>query len=530
MFIHPYRYPPALKDEIEKQVHEMLSQGIIQKSSSAFSSPILLVKKKDGTYRFCVDFRHLNALTAKSKFPVPVFEQLMDELANASWFTNLDLRAGFHQILVQLGEEHKIAFQTHLGQYEFKVMVFGLTGALGSFQGAMNTTLAPGLRRFVIVLFDDILIYSHIISGEGLATDPAKVQAIQDWPTPTSVRALRGFLGLARYYRKFVRNFGILAKPLNELLKKDAVFMWTTVHDTAFQSLKSALSAAPVLALPDFSVPFEVETDASGSGIGAVLQQRGHPLAYISKALGPRNQGLSVYEKEYLAILMAVDTWRHYLLQSEFIIHTDQKSLIHLNEQRLHTPWQQKVFTQLLGLHYRIVYRRGEDNTVADALSRHPHPESLMALSAPIHNWMSTLQQWYNQDNEAFSLLAQLAVDPAGRPPFTLRQGIIMYKERIWLGSNLELRRQVLVALHNSAVGGHLGAPTTMAKVRQLFYWPAMKKAIWQFVQSCAIVPKQNLITVAIPVCCNPCQCPNNLGRSFLWTSSRAFHCLAPSI
>lgn len=391
----------------------------------------------------------------------------------------------------------------------------------------MNTTLAPGLRRFVIVFFDDILIYSrsyeeqvqhvaqvfqwlaadqwkikvskckfaqrsvaylgHIISGEGLATDPAKVKAIQDWPTPTSVRALRGFLGLAEYYRKFVRNFGIIATPLTQLLKKDVVFVWTTVHDTAFQSLKSALSAAPVLALPDFSVPFEVETDASGSGIGAVLQQHGHPLAYISKALGPRNQGLFVYEKEYLAILMAVDSWRHYLLQSEFIIHTDQKSLIHLNEQRLHTPWQQKVFTQLLGLRYRIVYRCGADNTVADALSRCPHPKSLMALSAPMHDWMSTLQQWHTQDNEASSLLAQLPFDPAGRPPFTLRQGIIMYIERIWLGSNLELQRQVLAALHNNAVRGHSGAPATMAKVRQLFYWSAMKNAVWQFVQSCAV-------------------------------------------
>ena len=216
-------------------------------------------------------------------------------------------------------------------------MAFSLTGAPGTFQGAMNVTLAPGLRRFVIVFFDDILIYSrsyeahvqhvalvfqwlaaenwkiklskckfaqrqvsylgHVISSSGLSTDPAKVQAIQDWPPPTSVRDLRGFLGLAGYYRKFVRNFGIIAKPLTDLLKKDALFVWTSIHESAFLTLKTALSSAPVLALPDFSIPFEIETDASGVGVGAVLQQRGHPLAYISKALGPRNQGLSVYEK-----------------------------------------------------------------------------------------------------------------------------------------------------------------------------------------------------------------------------------------
>lgn len=235
VFIRPYRYPPALKDEIERQVNDMLSQGIIQPSSSPFSSPVLLVRKKDGTYRFFVDFRQLNVLAAKGKFPVPVFDQLMDELAHASWFSTLDLRAGFHQILLQPGEEYKTVFQTHLGQYEFRVMAFGLTGAPGTFQGAMNTTLAPGLRRFVIVFFDDILVYSrtysehlehlaqvfqwlaadqwrlklskckfaqrsisylgHIISEQGIATDPSKIQAIVDWPVPSSVKELRGFLG-----------------------------------------------------------------------------------------------------------------------------------------------------------------------------------------------------------------------------------------------------------------------------------------------------------------------------------------------
>ena len=224
VFIWPYRYPPKLKDEIEAQVQEMLSQGLIQPSSSSFSSSVLLIKKKDGSYRFCVDFRHLNALTKKSKFPVPVFDQLMDELAHAKWFSTLDLRAGFHQILLHPGEEFKTAFQTHLGQYEFRVMAFGLTGTPGTFQGAMNGTLA------LLVFFDDILVYSptfeahvdhlrqvfqwlradqwklklskctfaresisylgHIISSEGLSTNPAKVQAVLKWLVPSSVREL----------------------------------------------------------------------------------------------------------------------------------------------------------------------------------------------------------------------------------------------------------------------------------------------------------------------------------------------------
>jgi len=168
-----------LKDEIERQVQDMLSQGLIQCSSSAFTYPVLLVKKKDGSCRFCVDFRHLNAMTQKSKFPVPVFDQLMDELHDARWFSTLDLRAGFHQILLRASEEHQTALQTHLGQYEFRVMAFGVIGAPGTFQGAMNVSLASDLRKFVIVFFDDILVYSRtleehlqhlhqVFSGSGL--------------------------------------------------------------------------------------------------------------------------------------------------------------------------------------------------------------------------------------------------------------------------------------------------------------------------------------------------------------------------
>lgn len=158
--VRPYRYPPALKDDIEKQVADMLSKGTIQHSTSIFSSPVLLVKKKDDSYHFCVDFRHLNALTIKSKYPVPMFDQIMDELAGACWFTNLDLRSGFHHIRLKSWEEFKTAFQTHCVHYEFRVMAFGLSGAPGSVQGAMNETLAPGLQKFVIVFFDDILIFS----------------------------------------------------------------------------------------------------------------------------------------------------------------------------------------------------------------------------------------------------------------------------------------------------------------------------------------------------------------------------------
>lgn len=240
-----------------------------------------------------------------------------------------------------------------MGHYEFKVMAFGLTGAPNTFLAAMNETLQSVLRKCVLVFFDDILMYSpsfeehlchlttvfqllmrdhwkvnlakcdfaqqsvvylgHVISAQGVSTDPTKIQVIEQWSTPTSAKELRNFLGLAGFYRKFVCHFGILSRPLFNLLKKHELFIWTPEHQTAFELLKTTLITAPVLALPDFTKPFCIYINACQYGIGVVLMQQGHPLAFLSRAFGPRNQGLSTYEKEYLAIILAVSHLRSYL-------------------------------------------------------------------------------------------------------------------------------------------------------------------------------------------------------------------------
>lgn len=364
-------------------------------------------------------------------------------------------------------------------------MAFGLTGALGTFLEAMNTTLGPYLRKFVLVFFDDILIYSssfeehlhhlrlifqllakdqwkiklskctfarrqirylgHVISDAGVSTDPSKVAAVAQCPTPSNTKELRGFLGLAGYYRKFVRNFGVISKPLTELLKKHALFVWTLQHEESFNALKSALCSAPVLALPDFSKPFAIESDACDNGVGAVLTQAGHPLAFFSKALGPKSRGLSTYEKEYLAILLVVQQWRPYLQHSEFIIYTDQKSLAQLTEQRLHTHWQQKVFTKLLGLQYRVIYKKGADTGAADALSRKPsHELQCAALSTCSPAWLSEIIAGYQSDADALSLIAKLAIDPKVVPHFSLSNGLLYYKGRLWIGQNLPLQQKLI--------------------------------------------------------------------------------------
>jgi transposase InsO family protein len=320
---------------------------------------------------------------------------------------------------------------------------------------------------------------------------------------------LRSFLGLAGYYRKFVKHFAIIAKPLHNLLKKGALFVWTQDHQLAFSTLKQALISAPVLALPNFAKPFCLETDACKNGVGAVLLQEGHPLAFLSKPLGTKTQGLSTYEKEYLAILIAVDQWRHYLLHAEFVIFTDQKSLIHLNEQRMNTPWQQKVFTKLLGMQYKIVYKPGSDNRVADALSRRVHDTpAVLAISACSPQWCQDIIDGYLRDEEAKRLLAKLVVNGSSVPHFSLQDGIIKFKNKIWVGNNQSMHQAILEAIHSSAVGGHSGFPVTYHKLKQLFSWPGMRKFAKQFVASCSVCQQSKPERIKYPGLLQPLPVP----------------------
>lgn len=251
-----------------------------------------------------------------------------------------------------------------------------------------------------------------------------------------------------------------------------------------------------------------IETDASGYGIGAVLMQNGHPLAFFSKTLGPKSRGLSAYEKEYTAILMALDQWRSYLQYAEFQIVTDHRSLVQLIEQRLHTPWQQKVFTKLMGLQYHIVYHKGLDNGAADVLSRAP-PSQLQVVSMCQPQWVQDVIQSYEGNAHAQDLLTKLSLDSAAVPHFSLRDGLLRYKSRIWVGSNAQLQLKLISAVHDTALGGHFGILVTYSRLKNLFAWQGMKAAVQQYVNACSICQQAKPDRTKLPGLLPPLSVPD---------------------
>ncbi|CAH9112482.1 unnamed protein product [Cuscuta epithymum] len=418
-------------------------------------------------------------------------------------------------------------------------MPFGLCNAPSTFQAAMNEIFRSYLRGFILVFFDDILIYSktwaahldhlrrtlqilqehrfhikpskcffalteveylgHYISNEGVRVDPRKIEAMCQWPRPTSINALREFVGLTGYYRKFVREYGLIARPLTQLLKKGQ-FSWSSEATLAFENLKKAVSTTPVLALPDFTKEFCIETDASGQGIGAVLSQGRWPIAFMSKALGPTKQAWSTYAKEMLAVLEAVRIWRTYLLGRRFIIYTDQKSLRHLIEQRITTPEQQKWIAKLLGFDYEIIYKPGATNKVADALSRREHLEKgaeLTAISGPLWEVWNEIRTLTQEDTRLQEIHSKILNKEAEVADYEFRNGCILFQGKVLIPGNQSLRKKLIHEFHNTPAGGHSGMLRTFNRLNQIFTWPGMRGAVSQYVRECEVCQRTKINSLA---------------------------------
>ncbi|KAJ0921089.1 putative nucleotidyltransferase, Ribonuclease H [Helianthus annuus] len=424
----PYRLAPTEMKELRTQLDDLLAKGFVRPSSSPWGAPILFVKKKDGSMRLCIDYRELNKVTIKNRYPLPRIDNLFDQLQGASYFSKIDLRSGYHQLKVKDEDVHKTAFRTRYGHFEFLVMPFGLTNAPAAFMDLMNRVCKPYLDKFVIVFIDDILIYSksqadhekhlrcilkllhqeklyakfskcdfwlrevrflgHVVSERGIQVDPAKVEAVMNWQEPKTPTEIRSFLGLAGYYRRFIENFLRIAAPLTSLTRKKIKFDWGPKQQEAFDILKQKLSNAPVLTLPDGMEEFVVYCDASHTGMGCVLMQRGKVIAYASRQLKVHEKNYTTHDLELGAVVFALKLWTHYLYGIKFVIYSDHKSLQHLFNQKDLNMRQRRWMETLNDYDCEIRYHPGKANVVADALSRKERvkPIRINAKSTEIKN------------------------------------------------------------------------------------------------------------------------------------------------
>lgn len=551
-----YRYSPLECKEMQQQIQDLLSKGFIRESQSSFSSPVLFVKKKDGGYRMCIDYRNLNKITIPHKYRFPITDELIDQLAKAKVFSKIDLRSGYHQIRVKEKDVYKTAFSTKFGQYEFQVMPFGLTNAPATFQGLMNRIFRPYLDKFVVVFLDDILIYSqtpeehksHLkvvfqilrenrlfgklskceffkdeveylgfrIGKNGVSTDPGKIQAIVNWPIPTSVRDVRSFLGLAGFYRKFVKDFSKIATPLYNLTKKDQKFQWTERENIAFEELKKALTTTPVLVIPDPEKPYILRTDASNQGYGAVLMQdqgKGlQPIAYESHKCSQSEVNASTYEKEARAIVHALNKWRHYLEGAKVEIITDHQPLQYLSTQTKLDAKQRRLYEAICNFEATISYKPGKSNAVADALSRRPDDKPsdeqdiretveplgkvfLIKSFRPSDPLLKEVYEGYQHDPECENLLKQ--TDHERSEVYSVVKGMIYFSNnrhqghrRLYIPNVDDLRKRVLHTAHDLPSAGHQGIKRTLEVLQRDYFWPKMRRDVQDYVQTCETCQK----------------------------------------
>ncbi|KAL0549730.1 hypothetical protein IC582_014217 [Cucumis melo] len=540
----PYRMAPAELKELKVQLQELLDKGFIRPSVSPWGAPVLFVKKKDGSMRLCIDYRELNKVTIKNRYPLPRIDDLFDQLQGATVFSKIDLRSGYHQLRIKDGDVPKTAFRSRYGHYEFIVMSFGLTNAPAVFMDLMNRVFREFLDTFVIVFIDDILIYSkteaeheehlrivlqtlrdnklyakfskcefwlkqvsflgHVVSKAGVSVDPAKIEAVTGWTRPSIVSEVRSFLGLAGYYRRFVENFSRIATPLTQLTRKGAPFVWSKACEDSFQNLKQKLVTAPVLTVPDGSGSF------------------GKVVAYASRQLKSHEQNYPTHDLELAAVVFALKIWRHYLYGEKIQIFTDHKSLKYFFTQKELNMRQRRWLELVKDYDCEILYHPGKANVVADALSRKvSHSAALITRQAPLHRDLERAEIAVSVGAVTMQLaqltvqstLRQRIIDAQGNDPYLVEKrglaeagqavefslssdGGLLFERRLCVPSDSAVKTELLSEAHSSPFSMHPGSTKMYQDLKRVYWWRNMKSEVAEFVSKCLVcqqvkVPRQ---------------------------------------
>jgi hypothetical protein len=570
----PRRLPIAKQAEVREMLDDMQRRGVIEELDSPWSSPVVLVRKMNGELRFCVDYRKLNDVTKKDCFPLPRIDDTLDTLAGAKWFFTLDLRSGYWQVDLHPDDKEKTAFSTGQGLWQFTVMPFGLCNALATFERLMETVLRGLTYDSCHVYLDDVIVIGrtfqehlfnlrkvfqlfrearlklnpekcqllqkevrylgHIVSPEGITTDPEKLKAVREWPTPRNKHEIRSFLGLCTYYRRFISGFANITKPLTKLMEQKQSFQWTSEAEAAFQTLKGALCSAPVLAYPQPGERFIVDTDASNFGIGGVLSQiqdgQERVIAYYSKTLNMAERNYCVTRRELLAIVRTLEHFHKYLYRQEFHLRTDHSALTWLLSFKNLEGQTARWIKRLQEYSFTSEHSQCKKHNNADALSRRPCQEDctychkveaqtdvkqIRAIAAiATGGWDSaTLRTEQLNDPDIGPILQDVETgrrpewkDITDRSPtyksywaqwksLAVRNGIL---EHNWESANGRSKiaqiilpwsrvKDVLTELHDGSSGGHLGVNKTLNKVRQRFYWLQARGDIERWCRRCDI-------------------------------------------
>ena len=581
------RHPPAHTEAIRQHVTDMLEQDVIERTQSPWASNIVLVKKKDGSLRCCIDYRQLNSLTTKDAYPLPRTDMCLDAMAGARWFSTFDLRSSYHQVVVNPQDSDKTAFICREGQFKFKTMPFGLCNAGASFQRLMDMVMSGLAFEVCLVYLDDVILFSssldqhferlrlvlgrisaaglklkpskcfllqrrvsflgHIVSEDGVGTDPEKVAAVVNWPEPRNLREVRSFLGLCSYYRRFVKNFAEIASPLHALSKKGAVFRWSSDCQEAFRRLKDALTSAPVLVMPDEEGTFVLDTDASNFAIGSVLSLRRDGVekvvAYASRNMSRAETNYCATRKELLAVVYFTKYFKHYLLGRRFVVRTDHAALQWLRRMPEPVGQQARWIGFLEEFEYEIAHRPGKQHGNADALSRRPcrsrdcrcsagiqseiddearvrgttevAAESSTAVTAGTKDFEWSTQGWaeaQRADSDIAPIIALMETSD-GKPPWdavavhgektkaiwnqwerlVLRDGVLYRQffdvhgvpEHLQLIVPFIQRQEFIRLAHEGVTGGHLGRRRTQDQVRRRAYWPGWSEDVRRFLRCC---------------------------------------------